>query len=129
MNWVEEFLARLEASTDGIMSVKIDGQTLKTKLGRDFISFFRNNHKLLLMIGKDVFRSFLLLVYEKKTEEAFLLLLSKMDAEAIILRMEQNGKALKELNDRRKEFYSKLKEFTLETLTPTLAKAIIKILI
>ena len=129
MDWVEEFLARLESATNGVLEVKIDGKKIAAKVGDDLSKFFKDNRKLLVRIGKDTFKSFLLLVYEKKNEEAFQLLLAKMSADEIILRMEQNASELKELNDRRDVFVNKLKSFATKTLLPTTVKLVLKLIL
>lgn len=128
-NWVEEFVTRLEAATDGIINVEIGGEKIVAKIGDDLVDFFKKNKKLLVRVGKSTFRSFLLLLSEKKEEQAFNLLLAKMDAEDLILRMEQNADALKEYNDTRKDFYEALKKFSLNALAPTLARALVGLLI
>ena len=106
MTWVDEFIVRLESAVDGIISVEIGGQKIVAEIGNDFSKFFKNNKKLLQRVGKSTFRSFLLLLSENKKEQAFYLLLAKMDAENIILRLEHNAEALKDYNDNRKEFYA-----------------------
>lgn len=127
-NWVEEFLARLEAATDGILNVEIGGQKIVAQIGKDLIQFFKTNKQILIRVGKSTFRSFLLLISEKKDEQAFNLLLGKMEAEDIILRMEQNAEILKEYNDNRHAFYEAMKKFTLGTLLPATAKVLFVLL-
>jgi len=128
-NWVDEFLTRIEAAVDGVLEVEVGGEKIVAEIGDDLVKFFKGNRKLLLRVGKSTFRSFLLLLSEKKEEQAFNLLLAKMDAEDLILRMEQNADALQEYNDTRKDFYDALKKFALNTLVPTLAKALVGLLI
>jgi len=128
-NWVDEFLTRIEAAVDGVLEIEVGGQKIVAEIGDDLVDFFKKSRKLLLRVGKSTFRSFLLLLSEKKEEQAFNLLLAKMDAEDLILRMEQNADALQEYNDNRKDFYDALKKFALNTLAPTLAKALVGLLI
>lgn len=128
-NWVDEFLTRIEAAVDGVLEVEVGGQKIVAQIGDDLVKFFKGNRNLLLRVGKSTFRSFLLLLSEKKEEQAFNLLLAKMDAEDLILRMEQNAEAFQEFNDTRQEFYESLRKFALSTLLPTVAKALVGLLI
>lgn len=129
MDWVEEFLARLEAATDGVLNVEVGGQKIVAEIGDDLVDFFKKNKKLLIRVGKSTFRSFLLLLSEKQEEQAFNLLLAKMDAEDIILRLEMNAEALKEYNDTRHEFYDALRKFAWSAIVPALAKALVGLLL
>jgi hypothetical protein len=89
----------------------------------------KNNKELLLRVGKDVFRSFLLLINEKRDEQAFGLLLAKMDADNIILRMEMNATSLSELNKNQETFIASLKKLISDTLLPITVKVLIGLLI
>lgn len=129
MNWIEDFLQHLEAATNGILKVTINGETIQAKISKDLISFLKSNKDLLLRIGKDVFRSFLLLVSEKKNEQAFGLLLAKMDADNIILRMEMNAISLSELNKNKEDFIASLKKLMKDTLLPITVKVLVGLLI
>ena len=128
-SWVDEFVVRLEATANGILEVEIGGEKIVAQIGDDLVSFFKKSRALLARVGKSTFRSFLLLLSEKKQEQAFNLLLAKMDAEDIILRLEMNAEELKKYNDTRKDFYDALKKFALNTLLPTVAKALVGLLL
>lgn len=128
MDWVEEFITKLEAATNGVLTARIGGVDVVATISDDLRKFFRDNKPLLRRVGKDAFRSFLLLLHEGKDEQAFNLLLGKMDAEEIILRMEQNAEVLKEYNSTRKDFLESLRKFGISML-PILCKVLIGILI
>ena len=129
MNWVEELIKRLEQAVNGVLRVEIGGQQIVAQITPDLISFFKSNRDLLVRVGKETFRSFLILISEKKEEQAFGLLLAKMEADDIILRMEMNAQELHELNVLKEKFISTLEKFLLNTLLPTVAKIIFALLI
>jgi hypothetical protein len=129
MEWVEELIQRLEKATNGILEIEIGGKKVVAQIGNDLIIFFKQNKDLLTRVGKETFRSFLILVNEKKNEEAFNLLLDKMTADDIILRMEMNASELCKLNELKEKFIVSLNKFLLNTLLPTTAKLLIAILI
>lgn len=128
-DWVEEFVTRLETAVNGVLTAKIGGVEVAAVISDDLTEFFKKNKPLLRRVGKETFRSFLLLLHEKKDEQAFNLLLAKMDAEDIILRMEMNADALKEFNDLRKEFLESLKKFAVTTLTSVLGKVLVALIV
>jgi hypothetical protein len=128
MTWVDELLSRLENAKDGILEVEVGGQKIVAEIGEDVLLFFKQNKAMLLRLGKDTFRSFLLLIHEKRDEEAFNLLLSKMNAEDIIARMEFNANQLGEYNDNRDKFIAAVKKFVVSALLPTIAKALFGLL-
>lgn len=129
MEWVEELIQRLEKATNGILEIEIGGKKVVAQIGNDLIIFFKQNKDLLTRVGKETFRSFLILVNEKKNEEAFNLLMDKMTADDIILRMEMNASELCKLNELKEKFIVSLNKFLLNTLLPTTAKLLIAILI
>lgn len=128
-NWVDNFLAHLDAATDGILSVKIGRTTVSARITKDLAEFFKDNKDLLSRVGKETFRSFLLLIHEKKDEQAFNLLLAKMDADDIILRMEINAQEMGKVNKTRSDFLESLKELVLNKLLPTAAKVLAVLLL
>jgi len=129
MDWVEELIRRLEQAVNGILKVEIGGQQIVAQITPDLVAFFKSNRTLLIRVGKETFRSFLILISEKKEEKAFGLLLAKMDADDIILRMEMNADELHELNVLKETFLNTLQKFLLNTLLPTVAKVLFALLI
>lgn len=128
-SWVDDLITKLEGATNGILTAKIGDETVEAFLGEQVIQFFKANRPLLISLGRDAFRSFLLLINENKEEEAFNLLVSKMEADSIIARMRMNAAQLKDHNDRRDAFHAALKKFALDTLTKLAQKLIIGLLL
>jgi hypothetical protein len=129
MEWIEEFIARLEQATNGILKVEIGGQPVVAQISSDLIAFFKQNRALLVRVGKETFRSFLVLISERKEEQAFNLLLAKMDADDIILRMEMNAQELQQLNATKEEFLVVLRKFLVSTMLPMVAKVLFALLV
>lgn len=129
MDWVMELINKLEAAKDGKIAVEIDGQVLWAKFTPDLIKFFKDNKGMLLRVGRETFRGFLMLLHEKKNSEAFNLLLGKMSADDIIARIGQNAEALKQENDLRDDFIKSIENFLVKTLAPHMLKVMIGMLI
>lgn len=128
-NWVDAVIARLEATTNGIFNVQVGGQKLSVVLGTEVVQYFKDNRVLLLKVGQELFCDFLLLIHEKKNEEAFQLLLSKMDAEDLIARMNMSAAELKDYNDTRDKFMASLRKFVISTLTSLASKVLVGLII
>jgi len=129
INWVDELVAKLTASVDGTIQVQLGGETVSAFFGKQTIEWFKNNKILLLRVGKRAFKDFLMLLAEKKEEQAFALLLEKMDAENIIARMNMNSAMLKDDNNLHDQFVASLKKFVVTTLTALAAKVIIGLIV
>lgn len=127
--WVDELVAKLEGATNGVLEVEVGGEKVSAFLGDEVVQYFKTNRILLLRLGKDLFRSFLMLIHEKKEEQAFNLLLSKMEADELIARMKMNAAALNNVNDDHDAFIASLKKFVTMTLTQLTSKIIIGLLI
>jgi hypothetical protein len=128
-SWVDNLITKLDGATNGILTAKIGDETVEAFLGEQVIQFFKTNKRLLISLGRDAFRNFLLLINENKEEEAFNLLVEKMEADAIIARMRMNAAQLKEYNDHRDAFHAALKKFALDTLTKLAQKLLIGLLL
>lgn len=128
-DWVSQVIDRISTSVNGVIEVEIGGQKIVAVLGKDIVDFFKTNKTVLLRVGKDTFRSFLLLISEHKQEEAFNLLLIKMSADDIILRMEMNAQQLQQYNDDRDKFLAALEKFAKQTLLPLTIKVLIGLLL
>ncbi len=129
IDWVDEIIAKLEGATGGVLEVKIGNETISTIVGDEFIKFFKDNKVLLIRLGKDMFRSFLLLIHEKRDEEAFQLLLSRMEADEIIARMRINASQLAQLNQDHDNFIAALKKWAIMFLTGVTTKLLIGLLV
>jgi len=129
MTWVEDLISRLQAAPDGKISVILNNQTIILQVTKDLILFFVANQALLARVGKEAFRDFLLLVHEKKDEEAFNLLLARMTAQDIIDRMNANAQGLSQNTDDREKFLAALEQFFLKTLAPDALKVLIGMLV
>lgn len=129
MGWVNELVGRLDEAKDGILEVEVGGQKIVAKITQDFVSYFKENKKLLQRVGKRVFLNFLLLLNEKKQEQAFNLLLAHMTAQDIIQRLQNNAMSLAEQTKLTEEFHASMKKFAISTLTPTLIKLMIGLLV
>jgi len=129
MNWVDEMITKMELSVNGVMEIKIGDQLVVAKISLDVVEYFKANRALLMKVGKDVFRDFLLLINEKKQEQAFNLLLARMDAEDIIARLQANAGSLSEQTTTNEQFVQSITHFALYTLTPTLLKVLMGMLL
>lgn len=127
--WVDELIAKLDGATGGILEVKIGDQTVSAFIGEEVVNFFKSNKILLARLGKDLFKSFLLLLNEKRDEEAFNLLLSKMAADEIIARMLMNAQELAQMNDDHDKFMDALKKWAITTATAAATKLLIGLLL
>lgn len=127
--WVDELIAKLDAATGGVLKVKIGDQTLSATIEAEVVNFFKNNKILLIRLGKDLFRSFLLLLNEKRDEEAFNLLLSKMAADEIIARMLMNAAQLQQMNNDHDLFMAALKKWAISAGTAAATKILIGLLL
>jgi len=129
IDWVDEVVAKLEGAAGGVLEVKIGDETISTVVGDAIIKFFKDNKILLIRLGKDLFRSFLLLIHEKRDEEAFQLLLSRMQADEIIARMRMNAAQLAQLNNDHDNFMIALKKWAVTFLTGLSTKLLIGLLL
>jgi len=129
MTWVEEMITKMEIAVGGVMQIKIGDQFVVAQVSQDVVAYFKANKKLLEKVGKSVFRSFLLLINEKKQEQAFNLLLAKMDAEDIIARLEANNQSLDQETTTNEQFVHSVTDFALNKLAPTLIKVLIGLLL
>lgn len=127
-SWINEVIAKLESTTEGILQFQIGDKTLQAFISQETVNFFKNNKLMLINIGKDKFKDFLWLINQNKQEEAFKVLLKGMDADAIIARMNMNAEALKEANDRQDAFIAALKKFVIQTLTSAATKALLALI-
>lgn len=129
VTWVDELVAKLDGATNGVLEVEVGGEKISAIIGTAAIQFFKDNKPLLIRLGKDLFKSFLLLLSEKKEEQAFNLILAKMDADAIIARMTMNASELHNLNNDHDQFIVALKKWALTALTQAATKILIGLLI
>jgi len=129
MTWVEEMITKMEASVNGVMQIKIGDQLVVAQVTQDAVDYFKANRILLEKVGKSVFRSFLLLINEKKQEQAFNLLLAQMDAEDIIARLNSNSASLGQSITTNEQFVHSLTNFALTKLAPALVKVLIGLLL
>ena len=127
-NWVDALIAKLEATTNGVLNVEINGEKVSVVIGLEVIQYFKENKTLLVKVGQNTFCDILKLIQEKKNEQAFMLLLAQMDAEDLIARMSLNAAELKSYNDTRDKFMASLKKFLLSTLSSLASKVIIGLL-
>ena len=127
--WVDEFLAKLENTKNGILEVDIGGTKIAAVISDDLKDFFKENKTLLISLGKDLFKSFLMYIYEKKEEEAFMVLLQKMSVEQMIASLKGDVESLKKYNDDMDIFVKKLKKFVTSVLLPLTAKVLLAALL
>jgi hypothetical protein len=127
--WVDEFLAKLENTKNGILEVDIGGTKIAAVISDDLKDFFKENRTLLVSLGKDLFKSFLMYIYEKKEEEAFMVLLQKMSVEQMIASLKGDVESLKKYNDDMDLFVKKLKKFATSVLLPLTAKVLLAALL
>jgi hypothetical protein len=129
MEWIDEFIIKLETSINGIINVQIGGQSVVAQISPACIQFFKNNRQMLISVGREAFKNFLFLVSEKKNEEAFNVLLQGMSVDDIIARMGYNGEQLAQANKLKEDFIKSLKDFVIKSLTPIALKALWGLLI
>jgi hypothetical protein len=127
--WVDELIAKLHGAANGVLEVEFGGQKVSAVLGKEVVEWFKDNRLMLIRIGRETFKGFLMLLHEKKEEQAFNLLLSKFEADDIIARMKMNAAELKQDNDLRDQFIQSLKKFALQVLTGVASKIVIGLLI
>lgn len=126
--WVDDVIAKLQGATNGILEVKIGGQTVQAFIGVEVVQFFSTNKILLERLGLDMFRNFLTLLSEKKEEEAFNVLLDKMQADEIIARLNMDANQLQQMNDDYDAFVAAAKKWALTVLEAAATKLIIGLL-
>lgn len=129
MNWVDELLVKLEGNVGQVMSFQVGGQTISATIDAAALTFFKDNKPLLIRLGKDLFSSFLILLNEKKEEQAFDLLLSKMEADEIIARLRMDAAELQKMSDDHDSFMAALKTWALNTLSQALGKLLVGLLL
>lgn len=127
-NWVDTVIAKLESATNGVLTVQVDGQTLQAVLGADVVAYFKTNKTLLLSLGLEMFKNFIVLVTEKKQEEAFNILVQAMDADAIIARLNMDAAQIQKYNDDLDAFKASLIKFAESTLEGLASKVLIGLL-
>ena len=128
--WVNEFLIKLEAAANNVLTVDLgNGLTIKAEITSELKDFFLENRFLLIKIGKETFKSFLFLISQKKDEDAFMLLLNKMNADELISRMNSNALSLGQYTTNVENFISKIKIFLLNESLRIAVKALLAILI
>lgn len=128
-SWVDVIVAKMQGATNGILQAQIGGQTVQAYLGKEAILFFTQNKILLENVGIDAFRDFLLLISQNKRDEAFQVLLQKMDADAIIARLNMDADELQHFNDDHDAFIKSLENFALQVLEGAASSAASKILL
>jgi hypothetical protein len=129
IDWVTQVVAKLETAKNGVLSVEIGGVPVVATFGPEVIIFFKDNRILLTRLGQESFANFLILLQAKKEEQAFNLLLAKMDADEIIARMEMNATVLHEYNTNKDLFVVAVKKWVIASLAPALLKVLIGLLI
>lgn len=126
--WVDTLLAKLDGATNGVLSAKIGDQTVEAFIGDQTVQFFRNNKVLLIKIGLDLFKQFLMLIHEKRDEEAFAILLQKMEADEIIAKLTADAMELQQMNDDHDAFIASLRAWAIQTLTSAATKLLLALL-
>lgn len=127
--WVDDVIIKLEGISDGVVSLEIGGVPITAEISEGLLKFFKENRAFLLMLGKEAFSDFLYLIHEGKEEEAFILLAQNMGPNEIIAKINGNAAELKRINDDHDKFIADLIAFGKNVVLPTLAKAIIGLLI
>lgn len=123
--WVSDLLAKIK-TTDGVVQVQQpDGTTVSVQLGPDIVQFLTDNADLISMMGADAFKEFLTLVSEKKTDEAFSLLLKEMTPDQIIAQMNANAGELADYNDSWDAFVKEFEAFSISLLENAASKALL----
>lgn len=129
IDWVTQVVAKLETAKNGVLSVEIGGVPVVATFGPEVITFFRDNQVLLTRLGRETFANFLILLQAKKEEQAFNLLLAKMEADQIIARMEMNAQVLQQYQDHQDAFVAATEKWVVVSLAPALIKVLIGLLI
>jgi predicted CopG family antitoxin len=127
-DWVTEMVVKMAAATNGVLQVEIGGVMVNAELGKGIIQFLVTNKDFLLRIGQESFSDFLYLLKEKREEDAFLLLSSKMNADDITAQIEAEAGALTQANTDYDTFVADLKAFGNTVVLPILTKVIIGLL-
>lgn len=127
--WVEMFLLKLDLAKNNILEVEINGQKIAAVLANELKDFFKENKDLLIRLGKDNFKSFLMYIYQKKEEEAFMVLLQSMSIEQLLATLKNETASLKKYNDDMDLFMQKLKHFAMTVLLPITAKVLLALLL
>lgn len=127
--WVDLFLHKLDTAKNGLLEVEIDGKSVAAVIADELKEFFQDNKDLLKRLGKEQFKAFLLFLYQKREEEAFLVLLQSMSVEQLIATMKGEAEALKQYNDDMEQFIKKLKKFATQILLPITAKVLLAVLL
>jgi hypothetical protein len=127
--WVENVIARLESSAGGVMEMEIGGQNVVATFGPEFIRFFKENKAVLVRMGVDMFREFVMLLSEKREEEAFDLIAAQMEADDIIAKINMTADELRDHNDARDRFETALQKFAISLLTGAASKILLGLLL
>jgi len=123
--WVDLFLYKLETLKNGVLEVEINGKTVAAVIADELKDFFKENKELLIRLGKEHFKAFLMYIHQKKEEEAFLVLLQSMNVEQLIATLKGETESLKQYNDDMDQFIKKLKKFATTILLPITAKVLL----
>jgi len=107
--WVENVIARLESSAGGVME--------------------KENKAVLVRMGVDMFREFVMLLSEKREEEAFDLIAAQMEADDIIAKINMTADELRDHNDARDRFETALQKFAISLLTGAASKILLGLLL
>jgi len=129
MDWVDEFIARISVTTNDILEVDINGVKIAAIISKELREFFTENKDLLRDVGKEHFKAFLLYIYQKKEEEAFMVLLQKMSVDQMIATMKGEAASLAAYNTKMETFIAKLKKFAISSLLPITAKVLFAVLL
>lgn len=127
--WVNNFLAKITASTNGILEVDLgNGQTIKAQIEDDLKQFFVSNASLLSRVGKETFKNFLFLIHQNRDEDAFMLLLAKMDADDLIAALKQEAGEMDQYNTMMEKFIDQAKQFLINASLRLASKALLALL-
>ena len=126
--WVDDLINKLNATKDGVLNFEIGGQSMTAIIKPELIQYFISNAPLLERIGKDIFKSVLILLHEKKEEQAFDMLISKMDADDIIAKLNGDAADLAQQNKDRDDFIASLEKLLLNTLEQMAIKGLVSLL-
>lgn len=127
--WVDQFLAKLTAASDNILKVDIGGTTIKAEISDDLKQFFLENKSLLVRVGKEAFGNFLFLIHQNKDEQAFMILLAKMDADELIAALKQEASEMAAYNALMEKFISQVKKLLVSTGLRLASKALLALLL
>ena len=129
IDWVTQVVAKLETAKNGVLNVEVGGVPVVATFGPEVITFFKDNQVLLTRLGQETFANFLILLQAKKEEQAFNLLLAKMEADQIIARMQMNAQVLQQYQDHQDAFVAATEKWVVVSLAPALIKVLIGLLI